>query len=169
MKNKGLEGEFAGIGKKFAQYLEAKAREKIGQSGAVNTGALRNSATARPIAPPQGGFVAVRLSFAQHGRFQDMKKLRWQNPPPPKWLAEWAMSAGVVKAPGYKDPSSLPPFKAAQRAAFAIARAKAKRPRHRQRPWKNETVGTAAAYLAHLASEATSKIAAETVVRTLEK
>lgn len=85
-------------------------------------------------APP-----TIVFNYAEQGFFIGLKNMMWTKQPPYDDMAEWAKLVQFKgPVPGYKNGSSLPPWKAKERQLWAILKSKKKFNTYKRRPWKRE-------------------------------
>lgn len=92
------------------------------------------------IAQTTSAQITQTWQFAGHGRYKDMKNLKFINQPPFNEILDWVRRKGISKfryVPGYKDanPTSIKAAVAQRRIAFGIAKGIKEKNQHRAKRW----------------------------------
>lgn len=156
------------------QLLTSMQKKKASFSGE-----LQNSLQVQ-VHHGSDGWPRITISFANYGRFIDMKSLYYSKHPPIDVLKDWVLRTGIGKfkyIPGYQGRNLTPTREqAASRIAWGIATSK----RYggvsnqygkntRRKVWKQKTLGTAIGHLNRLVAETVANTSKDMIVQAFQK
>jgi hypothetical protein len=126
------------LAEKYAAILLSQAKDVLSRAEFRATGELVNSLKVEIVPCTDQKSPLIVLRYADQGYYIGYKSPQWTKVPNLDKMKEWAKTVefnGPV--PGYKDGSPLPPWKAKERIAAAIAYDKRKNDTWKAKPWKN--------------------------------
>lgn len=128
----------------YVEILRDEVVKVLSKEKNIDSGALRNSISARIRKATDAAPPALVLKFLDYGEYIGKKKLLWTKLPSVAKLTEWVIRQGYADlskpVPGYKNGKSfnLSQEKRAARIAWAIAINKKNTDKFRRIPWKKE-------------------------------
>lgn len=135
------------------------------------TGRTRESLQVTVIKSTDHDSPKIVLGFELQAALFDVKRMSWVKLPPIADLVQWAQQVNFSgKIPGYKNTApNLPPWKAKQRIAFAIAMDKRKNDTYKRKPWRKVALSEILKDLNRITLESYRKEVEQSLATSLSK